>query len=301
MGMKHLLASPLWKAMMPLGVALDEGLANPSPDAFTVFYGERTPWWILVEAKGPTGHGSRFIDGTATNAVAAFTGAAWRYRKQQRASLGFTTDYGCAHCEAKKLGDVVTMNLTMLRAGVSADGGSTFSLNVIPTEARAGFDLRLPVTVPHNEMAARLDSWCREAEAEVGAEEGSVTWSHAPWLGTPLQAHHVSPTDESSPWWAAFQDDITSLDAFEGKVSLEKEIFPAGTDSRFLRGLGIPSFGFSPMRGCPILLHEHDEYIPNSTFLEGIDVYCNLIPRLSELASFEDEEQPNSGCIPCSL
>lgn len=57
-GISLLLASEEWKAIHPVGVALDEGLANPR-DAFTVFYGERTPWWLLVKAVGPTGHGSR--------------------------------------------------------------------------------------------------------------------------------------------------------------------------------------------------------------------------------------------------
>lgn len=57
-GICLLLASEEWKALLPVGVALDEGLANPK-NAFTVFYGERTPWWLLVKAEGPTGHGSR--------------------------------------------------------------------------------------------------------------------------------------------------------------------------------------------------------------------------------------------------
>ena len=39
-----------------VGVALDEGLANPT-DKFTVFYGERAVWWLRVTAEGPTGHG----------------------------------------------------------------------------------------------------------------------------------------------------------------------------------------------------------------------------------------------------
>lgn len=46
------------------GIALDEGLAKET-DAFTVFYGERVPWWIHVTAKGQPGHGSRFIENTA--------------------------------------------------------------------------------------------------------------------------------------------------------------------------------------------------------------------------------------------
>lgn len=43
----------------------------------------------------------------------------------------------------KNLGDVTTVNLTMLQSGVSTDGGKTYALNVIPTEATAGFDIRI--------------------------------------------------------------------------------------------------------------------------------------------------------------
>lgn len=53
-GMGELLKTAEFQALGTLGLALDEGLANPG-DAFTVFYGERTPWWILVRASGPTG------------------------------------------------------------------------------------------------------------------------------------------------------------------------------------------------------------------------------------------------------
>jgi aminoacylase len=41
-GMGLLLETPEWKSMLPIGLALDEGLASPS-DAYTVFYGERLP------------------------------------------------------------------------------------------------------------------------------------------------------------------------------------------------------------------------------------------------------------------
>jgi aminoacylase len=64
-GMEAFLASAQYKAIQPVAFALDEGLANPK-DAFTVFYGERVPWWFYVKATGPTGHGSRFIKNTAT-------------------------------------------------------------------------------------------------------------------------------------------------------------------------------------------------------------------------------------------
>ncbi|KAG3235733.1 hypothetical protein PI124_g19239 [Phytophthora idaei] len=62
-GMAKFLETEQFKAIMPVAFAFDEGLANPG-DAFTVFYGERSPWWVYVKAEGPTGHGSRFIKNT---------------------------------------------------------------------------------------------------------------------------------------------------------------------------------------------------------------------------------------------
>jgi aminoacylase len=47
-------------AALKMGMALDEGLANPK-DAYTVFYGERSPWWIVITARGPTGHGKHML------------------------------------------------------------------------------------------------------------------------------------------------------------------------------------------------------------------------------------------------
>jgi hypothetical protein len=66
----------LWNELN-IGLALDEGLANPE-NKYTVskeqmlvfltaqvFYGERCVWWVKFKATGPTGHGSRFIPRTA--------------------------------------------------------------------------------------------------------------------------------------------------------------------------------------------------------------------------------------------
>lgn len=274
---------------MRVGVALDEGLANVSPERLTTFYGERAMWWIVVKAEGPTGHGSRFIEGTATNALTAFMQCAWRYRKEQRARVGLVSA-GCQHCEALKLGDVTSVNLTMMRAGVTPDSGKSFNLNVIPTEARAGFDIRIPVTLKPADLGGLLDGWCREAEQEAGAASGSVTWSHSGWLADVPTQHHVSDT-EKSIWWDTFSNAVTSAPSFEGKVKIAKEIFPAGTDSRLLRKLGIPAFGFSPMRGCPILLHEHNEYLPRRALLEGAQVYEGVVQALANQPGFGTDDE----------
>lgn len=62
-------------------------------------------------------------------------------------------------------------------------------------------------------------------------------------------------------------------------------MFPAATDSRFLRQLGIPALGFSPMNNTEILLHEHNESLHRDVFLKGIDVYTTI---LQDLFSYDE-------------
>jgi acetylornithine deacetylase/succinyl-diaminopimelate desuccinylase-like protein len=62
-----------------------------------------------------------------------------------------------------------------------------------------------------------------------------------------------------------------------------------GTDSRFLRQTGIPAFGFSPMSGTEIMLHEHNEYLEVTIFLRGIEIYESIIDTLANVSK-EDED-----------
>lgn len=63
-GMEKFIESEEFKSLNP-GFALDEGLANEN-DAFKVYYGERSPWWIWLKSYGGAGHGSKFIEPSAT-------------------------------------------------------------------------------------------------------------------------------------------------------------------------------------------------------------------------------------------
>ncbi len=85
-------------------------------------------------------------------------------------------------------------------------------------------------------------------------------------------------------------------------MKLEKEIFPAATDSRVIRPvsdiimshndtvyppqLGIPALGFSAINHTPILLHDHNEFLNERVFLRGISIYEDLI---SNLASVDEQ------------
>lgn len=270
-GMNALLTSPRFQTLLPIGLALDEGLANPENE-FTVFYGERLPMWVFVTVEGPTGHGSRFVENTAVEKLLSICNRATQFREEQFKEF---TGAGCAHCQAKKLGDVVTLNITFLHAGVPMETGKqTFdqgeervSLNCIPTQAKCGFDIRVPPHVPKETIASMLDEW---TQAQPGC-----SWKFAPWTDS-NEFHAVTSTDRTlNPFWGVFQDTMATLN-----MKIQPEIFPAGTDSRFLRQDGIPALGFSPMRNTPILLHEHNEYLTQPVFLEGCAVYERLIHNL---------------------
>ena len=73
----------------------------------------------------------------------------------------------------------------------------------------------------------------------------------------------------------------TAIDKNGLKVATE--IFPAATDSRFIREVGIPAFGFSPMPNTPILLHDHNEFLNENIFLKGIDIFCDIISEVAQV------------------
>lgn len=317
-GMKTFIDSDLFQNTIKprVGIAFDEGLANPK-DKYTVFYGERMPLWINVTAKGPTGHGSRFIENTAVEKLMGLARKALDLRQQQKEifengghvaneedvsspakkqksdeneggekqvaakepnGLSHSTGpSGCSHSIAKKLGDVLTLNLTMLKAGVkagTAEGDERYALNVIPTEAKAGFDVRVPVTMPLRDVYALFDQWT--------AQEG-LEWGFATKDAPPRDFEHcVTEVEDNSPHCSPFWKEFRAV-CNELNIELETEIFPAGTDSRFIRQAGLPAFGFSPMRNSPILLHEHNEYLGKDVFCEGVEVYANLLYRLANI------------------
>jgi aminoacylase len=249
-----------------LGVALDEGLANPA-DAYTIFYGERVPWWVKITSIGPAGHGSRFIPRTAIEKLTEVLNKIYKFRSEQEQKLHHSADeVGCAHAKAKKLGDVISINVTAIKSFVPGhEHHDGFALNVIPTEAIIGMDVRIPPDVPFEEVEKLFKEWT--------SDEGlSYSWY------TKLDQHNISSTSDSDPWWSTIKSTFEHL-----KKKIEPEIFPAATDSRYFRKAGLPCYGFSPMNNTPILLHDHDEFINSSVFLQGISVYERLIYNLANV------------------
>ncbi|XP_068265638.1 aminoacylase-1 isoform X3 [Nyctibius grandis] len=226
------------------------GLASPS-DTFSVFYGEKSPWWIKVKCVGSPGHGSRFISNTAAEKMHKVINSFLAFRESEKQRLKSDSSL--------TLGDVTSLNLTMLEGGVS--------FNVVPSEMAAGFDVRIPPTVDLKAFEEQVAMWCR------GAGDGVTYEFHQKCMD-----QHISSTEESDPWWKAFSGVCRDM-----KLQLKLEIFPAATDSRYIRAAGHPAIGFSPMNRTPVLLHDHNEFLNEQVFLRGIDIYARLLPALASV------------------
>uniref|UniRef100_A0A673ZDG8 Peptidase M20 dimerisation domain-containing protein n=1 Tax=Salmo trutta TaxID=8032 RepID=A0A673ZDG8_SALTR len=211
-----------------ISFALDEGLANPG-EAFTVFYGERNPWCDPGE-----------------NVINSFLD----YREKEKVRLNTS--------ECFTLGDVTTINVTMVKVGVAK--------TVIPAEMDVSFDLRIPPTV----------------NLQVCA-----------WVIVLITQFNVVFTMSlfCDPWWNIFSTTCKAMN-----MTLEKEIFPAARDSRgylkimfvLLLVLALSAIGFSPMNWTPILLHNHNEYLneQRNAYMQevkGIQVYEKLVPALANM------------------
>ncbi|RQM18603.1 hypothetical protein B5M09_008778 [Aphanomyces astaci] len=117
----------------------------------------------------------------------------------------------------------------------------------------------------HSSSPAMLDEWC--------CAEG-VSWEFV--SKNPLHQHHVtSVEDETNPLCAKFLDVAAKLG-----MDVELDVFPAATDSRFLRQLGVPALGFSPMNNTEVLLHEHNEMLHKDTFVRGIHLFKGIFEQL---------------------
>jgi hypothetical protein len=70
---------------------------------------------------------------------------------------------GCEHAIAKKLGDVVTVNVTGIKGFVPGPAFSDgFAVNCIPHEAVAVMDIRIPPNLPLTKMDEIIKEWTQE-------------------------------------------------------------------------------------------------------------------------------------------
>ncbi|CAL1391559.1 unnamed protein product [Linum trigynum] len=239
-----------------VGVVLDEGLASPG-DSYRPFYAERSPWWLVIKAVGAPGHGAKLYDNSAVENLFKSIESIRRFRASQ---------FDLVKAGLRAEGEVISVNMAFLKAGTPSPTG--FVMNLQPSEAEAGFDIRIPPTADPESLERRInEEWAPvsrnmtfqfKQKASVYDKEGK-----------PM----LTKTGSSNPWWMLLEEAVGKANGKLGKP----EIFPAATDSRYFRERGLPAIGFSPMANTPVLLHDHNEFLSQAEYLKGIEVYESII------------------------
>ncbi|GAB4853000.1 hypothetical protein Ancab_017189 [Ancistrocladus abbreviatus] len=241
---------------MNVGILLDEGLASPNEN-YRAFYAERSPWWLVIKARGAPGHGAKLYDNSAMENLLKSIEIVRRFRASQ---------FDMVKAGLKAEGDVVSVNMVFLKAGTPSPTG--FVMNLQPSEAEAGFDVRVPPTAFQESLEKRIaEEWA------PAARNMTFEFKQKPSVLNKLGKPVLTATDSSNPWWVLLEEAIEKANGKLGKP----EIFPASTDARYFRQLGLPAIGFSPMANTPILLHDHNEFLNEAEYLRGVDVYVSII------------------------
>ena len=248
-GMALFVKTSLFKSLN-VGFSLDEGLAGPE-DEIPLYYGERNVFWIKVTCNGSPGHGSRFLENTAAEKAQKVINRLLEFRAQEKLRLESNPQL--------TLGDVTTVNLTLMQGGVQ--------VNVVPDKFVINFDIRITPTTKLQQFEDMLRGWLAEAGSDIELE-----------FLVKFTDQTLTSVDEKDPWFSAM-----SAAFKKHNLNVKPQIFPAGTDSRYLREVGIPAIGFSPMPNTPVLLHDHNEFLNEDIFLKGINVFVDIIENVANV------------------
>ncbi|XP_058097183.1 uncharacterized protein LOC131242509 isoform X2 [Magnolia sinica] len=131
-----------------VGFVMDEGQASTT-DEFRVFYADRSPWGLIMKAFGMPGHGSRMYDNGAMENLMESMEAIARFRENQFDKVKAGMAAGS---------EVISVNPVYVKAGTPSPTG--FVMNMQPSEAEVGFDIRFPPTADPDFLRRRIsEEW----------------------------------------------------------------------------------------------------------------------------------------------
>ncbi|KAL6661141.1 hypothetical protein ACP70R_000525 [Stipagrostis hirtigluma subsp. patula] len=303
-GVEAFIASKEFKDMN-VGLVIDEGLASPG-EQYRVFYAERSHWWLTIKAKGAPGHGAKLYDASAMENLMKSVETIRRFRTSQfdlvksgEKAEGDVVSVNFAYLKAgtptpthqgalrKRPSSVPAGKRLQCRlpALIGTDSALSvlafvlwpalivgFVMNLQPSEAEVGLDIRMPPSVHTEALERRLvEEWAPSSRnlTIMFKQRASVLDN----FGKPA----ITPANSSNPWWLVFEEAVKKAGGKLGKP----EILPGFTDARYFRKLGLPAFGFSPIANTPILSHNHNEFLSKDEYLKGIGIYESVIRALA--------------------
>jgi acetylornithine deacetylase/succinyl-diaminopimelate desuccinylase-like protein len=272
----------------PAAVALNEvggySITLNGRRFYTIQVAEKGIAWARLRATGTPGHGSMpHADNAAIKLAAAVSAVATEQARRRPRLLPVVAGFlealglaevgrraaddpaGVADALAEAVEDPVlrrsldamlrdTVTPTVLRAGKK--------VNVLPGSAEAELDVR---TLPGTDQATILDELQRVV-GETASVESVVTLPAVEW---PADAEIVRLM-------------VGALREADPDATAVPMMITPGTDAKALAQLGIPCYGFAPLRlgrDVPFLslFHGHDERVPVDALAFGLPVLADVV------------------------
>ena len=267
-----------------VGFVMNEGGSNETAVDRVIFWGievqQKVPLWLRITSEGEGGHGAAPPDdGGATaklvRALAAVQAIETPYRldpsvaRITAAAAAVRTDGRAAKLRSLRdpLDESILRELprgyrSLLRDTIAVthiDAGS--SVNVVPTRAVAGVDIRLLPSTPAGPMLTRV----QEAVGQNGRVE------------VVLASQPVPESPAGGPLWDTV---VRAMRAASPGSTVGPMVTAGTTDSRFFRARGIAAYGVMPFKvnyydaeG----VHGHDERIRARFFAEGVRLMRTIV------------------------
>jgi len=233
-----------------IGYVLDEGLPSSDENILFIRLGERKPLQVSFRCMGTMAHGSRLDTHNPVHELVMFLEKIARFQDTQKNKL-----------DNVQAGLLLSMNVTSLQAGIMHEG--KIALNVIPEQASATADIRVPPHMKMHEAKKIINDWLAghstisyTIEAEVHDWECDVTnKSHESGLYQVLEA-------------------VIKNHGLEAKQFVSE----GASDLRFYVQQGIEGFGFTPFT-IQENLHGINESIRMYDIKLGYELFYEILKR----------------------
>ncbi len=232
LGTKELVNHPLF-ASLNIGYVLDEGMPSGNDQELLIKVDERTPLQILVTSSGPQGHASGLLHRNCIHSLTAFLNDIVTFQTQQQ----LLDD---------EPGNVISMQITSLTTNNTA-------LNVIPSQAKATIDIRIPSHIPLDDGIALLDALIKK-------------YPTLEYTILATSQERCKSLDLNSTLYKTLAKAVTDYG-----LTPKPFAFEATTDARFYSHRGIQAVGFTPF-SCKPNLHGTNESIRIKDLEQGIAI-----------------------------
>lgn len=267
---------------------VDESCASPF-EYFLIFYAERTIWQFEFKIRSKAGHASTPLFNTSESKLRRLLNEIAKFRRDDLESNAVKRN-------GFKIGYTTTVNLTRIRGGDL--------LNVLPGEITASFDMRIGIDRNLKDMRREIERWAAFANYSNSTGDSSDVKRHL-LSGQRKHSMREDKNDEENSvtvvWLRdSVKSDITNIDNEfcqrfikffqDNGLAYTLTIAPGSTDARYLRAVGVPVLGFTPINKTPPLLHSNNEFIYKKQYLNNIELVADMIKSVARLVPVQVTE-----------